>query len=495
MGYSKKRRYKKKQYGGDVVFKYPEEDFKYAQIYGLIKDDDVRNNVIKIMNEDKHFLFTKDDLLPPQDPGTLELDLYKYFIKSIDNADKDFTKYEKALTGNLKSAYENENNVFLRKFIKALHDASNKPIVVPAATSSPGLLSTVTSAIISPAAPLSEDATKLIKRDKIISGIRTALKISEIEANHKKILEKIEAEKAKIAAEKEKIQAEKKDFETKNKTELEKAKTELKASASKIEALEADKQTVETQKAALETEKATLEADAKIQADALQKANAKAIAAARDVENIKKYGRKYIADLEKKHADALKMNLAEKKQNQNKIKKVKSDLQNLQSELDNLRSKGAEQKEIKKTEGDITVFTGLLKNLNAEAARKDSEISKIREQQNIAEKQLQDELREKIKKAEQREAEQQQQFEKLKAEQQKAERQHQNDLRQIQLSQYELDQANQRLYNDLQKVEKERNQLAGIMNNMQNEISAKNQQLAKIKTENKRLADQQRQTE
>ena len=661
MGYSKKKRYKKNQHGGKVVFKYPEEDFKYAQIYGLIKDDDVRNNVIKIMNEDKHFLFTKDDLLPPQDPGTLELDLYKDFNTKIETSTKKKESFENFINGLkdlLKSAYENEKNIFLRKFVKALHDASNKvlfdqitqeklflkklfpnsgtyidsiynvsitsasavvnnPKIILSANLvseiifnigvimnaielenlsilshlktikifdaigenkysfiksdsienvtienntfsninqlffercpklknitiiSTALVGDVNSILeklpdggesknvdltdtnvtigdqakyesllkqknikniniptatatlsITPSAT-SVDQTKILKRNRIISGIRIAL----IEAKYTSALKTIIKQKKSLEAEKKNLESEKANLEAENKKKINKAENDLKASNTKIQALEAEKQTVEVKNTQLENDKARLEADALKKTADLQQAKDEAAAAAQQVADTQAKAEQELEDLKIIHDAALRKSLSEKNQNQNQIKKVQSDLQKLQYELNKLRREGAGQNEIKKKEGDITVFTGLIQNLNAETARKDTEISKIREQQNIAEKQLQDELKTKIREAEQREAEQQRQLENIRAEQQKAEKQRQIELKQIQLSQYELDQANKRLYDDLQRVAIQRNQFAGIMNTMLNEINSKNQQLDKIESENKRLAEQQRQSE
>jgi hypothetical protein len=91
MGYSKKRRYRKKQRGGEPVFTYPEEDFRFAQIYALIKDPDLKKSVISEMNKDTVLLFSEQDL-PEQrvDPGTLDLGLYK---KVIEKANKELKKF------------------------------------------------------------------------------------------------------------------------------------------------------------------------------------------------------------------------------------------------------------------------------------------------------------------------------------------------------------------------------------------------------------------
>ena len=158
MGYSKKRRYRKKQRGGNetnTVFSYPESDFAYSQIYGLIKNEALRKFVVSEMTKGDKILFSSKDLEPKQSPGIMDIALYQAVIDtateelqkfnptlasvpalvsssssmtSTSSADPPgFTAFEtqiKTVTNiNGKNVYDDLANIFLRDFVKALYNA------------------------------------------------------------------------------------------------------------------------------------------------------------------------------------------------------------------------------------------------------------------------------------------------------------------------------------------------------------------------------------
>ena len=132
MGYSKKRRYRKKQRGGEHAFTYPEEDFRFAQIYALIDNPDLKKSVISEMNKDNMLLFSEQDL-PEQrvDPGTLKLELYKNIINAATNTDEKtgFEDFKTQLNSNTDFQTEyNDKNPFLIAFVKAINEASVKAL-------------------------------------------------------------------------------------------------------------------------------------------------------------------------------------------------------------------------------------------------------------------------------------------------------------------------------------------------------------------------------
>ena len=155
MRYSKKRRYRKKQRGGNETkteFSYPESDMAYAQIYGLIKNEALRKSVIEEMTKGDEILFTSRDLAPKISPGILDIDLYEIVVNTAEqevyNVNPELgsgsnptsivsytsdtfkdTILSKIYNGNQISVYyDNDDNLFLRHLIDAFYKSAEKTL-------------------------------------------------------------------------------------------------------------------------------------------------------------------------------------------------------------------------------------------------------------------------------------------------------------------------------------------------------------------------------
>ena len=154
MRYSKKRRYRKKQRGGNETkteFSYPESDMAYAQIYGLIQNEALRKSVIEEMTKGDEILFTSRDLTPKISPGIMDIKLYKIVVetaeKEVYNVNPDLGPGVNTATGSYTSEtfkntilnkqygreqiseyYDNDDNLFLRHLIDAFYNSAEKTL-------------------------------------------------------------------------------------------------------------------------------------------------------------------------------------------------------------------------------------------------------------------------------------------------------------------------------------------------------------------------------
>jgi hypothetical protein len=154
MRYSKKRRYRKKQRGGNETkteFSYPESDMAYAQIYGLIQNEELRKSVIEEMTKGDEILFTSRDLTPKISPGIMDIGLYEIVVEAAErevyNVNPELGPGVNTATGSYTSEtfkntilnkqygieqisvyYDNDDNLFLRHLIDAFYNSAEKTL-------------------------------------------------------------------------------------------------------------------------------------------------------------------------------------------------------------------------------------------------------------------------------------------------------------------------------------------------------------------------------